>query len=173
MQTFLEYSLHRVRSYEPDRLKDLFKLLEKGGLVVTDRTHEENDPHIWVQAHPKPQEFDGIRVYLLGNICAFRVQKLPTTEPYGKSYLIDLQGIFDKILEKMGNDAKKDSKKAVKELVQAVAKKIKSFYFDAIRDEEEFVQDQLYGPERTDVGGAALVPSSGFDYSMKVYSDKN
>jgi hypothetical protein len=173
MQTFFEYALHRVKSFEPDRLKDLYRLLKAGGLVVVDKTNEQNDPHLWVQAHPTPQEFSGIRVYLLGNICAFRVQKLETTEPYGKAYLMDLQGIFDKILEKMGNKAQKSSKEAVKELIKSVSGEINAFYHDSIKDEEEFVQDQLYGPERSDVGGAALVPSSGFDYSMKVYADKN
>ena len=173
MKTFLEFAVHRVRDYEPERLHDLFRLLQKGGLVAIDRTHQQNDPHIWVQAHPKPQEFDGVRVYLLGNICAFRVQKLATTQPYGKSYQLDLQEMFNKILERMGNDAKTNMKLAVKELIKKVAEKIIGFYQLAIQDEEEFMQDQLYGPERTDVGGAALVPSSGFDYSMKVYSDKN
>ena len=173
MQTFLEYAIHRVRQNEPKKLKNLYKLLKQGGLVVIDRSHVEHDPHLWVQAHPKPEEFDGIRVYLLGNICAFRVQKLETTEPYGKSYLMDLQKMYDDIIEDMGDKAFEEPDKAMKRLIKEVADKIRKFYYDSIKDEEEFLQTQLDGPVRSDIGGATILPNSGFDYSSAVYSTKN
>jgi hypothetical protein len=173
MKTFLEYQLHRVKDYEPKRLHNLFQALQKGGLVAVDLTNEPNDPHIWVQAHPKPEEYDGIRVYLLGNICAFRVQKMKNTQPYGKSYSLDLQQMFDDILDDMGEEASDDMNKAVEKLIEEVGDRIRKFYIDSIRDEEDFIQNQLDGVDRDDVGGAALVPNSGVDYSSTVYSTKN
>jgi len=44
---------------------------------------------------------------------------------------------------------------------------------DSIKDEEEFLTNQLDGVDRDDIGGAALVPNSGIDYSSTVYSTKN
>jgi hypothetical protein len=148
-------------------------MLKKGGLDVIDRSHVQHDPHLWVQAHPKPEEFDGIRVYLLGNICAFRVQKLASTEPYGKSYLLDLQKMYDDILAEMGEEAYADPKKPTKKLIDEVGVKIRKFYVDSIKDEEKFLQTQLDGPTRSDIGGATILPNSGFDYSSAVYSTKN
>jgi len=174
MQTFLEYAINRVKTFEPQRLHSLFLALKKGGLAVINRIHQQNDPHIWVQAHPQPEEYRGIRVYLLGNICAFRVQKLENTQPYGKSYLLNMQEMYDDILENMGEKADdKDPAKAVEILIKQVSDTIRKFYIDSIKDEEEFLSAQLDGPSRQDIGGAALLPVTGIDYSSTVYSTKN
>ena len=173
MKTFLEYQLHRVKDYEPQRLHNLFKALQKGGLAAIDMTNAPRDPHIWVQAHSKPEEYDGIRVYLLGDICAFRVQKMKNTEPYGKSYSLDLQQMFDDILDDMGSKAKDHMNEAVDKLIAEISARIRKFYMDSIKDEEEFLTNQLDGVDRDDIGGAALVPNSGIDYSSTVYSTKN
>jgi hypothetical protein len=174
MQTFLEYAIHRVKTFEPKRLHNLYLALKKGGLAVINRIHQQNDPHLWVQAHPQPEEYRGLRIYLLGNICAFRVQKLEKTEPYGKSYLLDLQEMYDNILEDLGEEEdNKDPNMAMNILIKQMCDKIRKFYIDSIKDEEEFLSAQLNGPERQDIGGAAILPVTGIDYSSQVYSTKN
>lgn len=174
MQTFLEYAIHRVKTFEPKRLHNLYLALKKGGLAVINRIHQQNDPHLWVQAHPQPEEYRGLRIYLLGNICAFRVQKLESTEPYGKSYLLDLQEMYDNILEDLGEEEdNKDPNMAMNILIKQMCDKIRKFYIDSIKDEEEFLSAQLNGPERQDIGGAAILPVTGIDYSSQVYSTKN
>ena len=93
MKTFLEYQIHRIKQDNPKRLQTLKKCLVKSGLFVDDFTEGE-DCHLFVTAMPSPQEFEGIRIYCLGNICSYRVQKVKDTEPYGKAYLLDLQKTF-------------------------------------------------------------------------------
>lgn len=169
MKTFLEYSIHRVREHDPDKLKLLLAALTKAGLFVTDKTHEEKDPHLFVQAIPQPEEFEGIRIYILGNICAYRVQKLRDTEPYGKAYLLDLQGMYDDSIKQLGT--KGDKKFYVEDLIKKLGAKLKKFYIDSIKDEDEYLQSQLDGDDRTDIGGAMIAPTNGGDYANKVTAD--
>lgn len=169
MKTFLEYNIHRVREHDPDKLKLLLSALTKAGMFVLDKTDMEKDPHLFVQAIPQPEEFEGIRIYILGNICAYRVQKLKDTEPYGKAYLLDLQGMYDDSIRELGT--KGDKKFYIEDLLSKLGNKLKKFYFDSIRDEEEYIQSQLDGEDMTDIGSAMVVPTNGGDYANKVTAD--
>jgi hypothetical protein len=174
MLTFLEYSIHRVREQQPKKLGLLLKSIKSAGLVAIDHTDDEKDPHIFVRAHPQPEEFQGIRLYILGHIVAFRSQKLEDTAPYGKAYLLDMQKIYEDLLEEEDPKNEEEKKETLKKLVRIIGDKIRKYWSDTIEDEEEQLQDELGGMERTDIGGAMLAPAYGNDYSSAVYnSTKN
>jgi excinuclease UvrABC helicase subunit UvrB len=168
MKTFLEYSTHRVREHDPKKLELLFKALTKSGLFVADKTDLEKDPHLFVQAIPEPEEFEGIRIYILGNICAYRVQKLKDTEPYGKAYFLDVQKMYDDAIKDIGDAGDQNKKIYVDALIKKLGEKLQKFYKDSVKDEEEFISSQIDGDNRTDIGGAMLAPANGGDYANKV-----
>lgn len=166
MKTFLEYQVHRIKQDNPKRLQTLKKCLVKSGLFVDDFT-EGDDCHIFVTAKPSPQEFEGIRIYCLGNICSYRVQKLKDTEPYGKSYLLDLQKTFDDILEEKGMKA--SNKDCVEALIERIGKEIRDFFAQSMKDEDEYYQSEI----GSDPAGSMVLPAYSQDYSSSVYSTRN
>ena len=170
MKTYFEYQVHRIKQDNPKRLKTLMKCLIQSGLFVNDHTEDE-DCHIFVTAIPEPEEFEGIRIYCLGNICAYRVQKLKDTEPYGKSYLLDLQKTFDDILEEKG--MKTSNKDCVEAFIERIGKELRKFFKTSIEDEEEFIQSQIDVEDKTDPADAAILPAYTQDYSSSVYSTRN
>jgi hypothetical protein len=170
MKTFLEYQIHRIKQDNPKRLQTLMKVLIQSGLFVQDYT-ESYDPHIFVSAMPEPQEFEGIRIYCLGNICAYRVQKMKDTEPYGKSYLLDLQKTYDDILEEKG--MKSTNKDTVEAFIERLGKEIRKFFKTSMQDEEEFIKSQVDAEDRKDSGDAAILPAYSQDYSSSVYNTRN
>jgi hypothetical protein len=170
MLTFLEYSIHRVREQQPKKLKLLLQAIKAAGLVAIDHTDNEKDPHIFLKAFPQPEEFDGVRVYILGHIVAFRVQKNEGTSPYGKAYLLDMQKIYEDLLEEEDPNTEEEKRETLKKLVRKIGDKIRNFWKDSIKDEEEQLKDELGSMNRTDIGGAMLAPAYGGDYSNAVYS---
>lgn len=170
MKTFIEYQLHRVKQDHPRKLKLLSKMLTQSGLFVDDRFDDE-DSHIFVSAIPKPEEFDGIRIYFLGNVCCYRVQKMKDTEPYGNSYLLDLQKMFDDILIEKGQKA--SNKDCVEALIERVGKELRKFFANSIDDEEDYIQSQIDSDRGSDAGNAMIAPAYGTDYSSHVYSVRN
>jgi hypothetical protein len=170
MKTFLEYQIHRIKQDNPKRLKTLMKVLIQSGLFVNDHTEDE-DCHLFVTAMPPPQEFEGVRIYCLGNICAYRVQKLKDTEPYGKSYLLDLQKTFDDILEERG--MKTSNKDVVEAFIERLGKELRKFFKTSIKDEDEFIQSQMDAEDKSDPASAMVLPAYSPDYSSSVYSTRN
>lgn len=170
MKTFLEYQLHRIKQEHPKKLKLLSKMLTQSGLFVHDNTEDE-DCHIFVSAIPQPEEFEGIRIYFLGNVCSYRVQKMKDTEPYGKSYLLDLQKMFDDILMEKGNKA--SNKDCVEALIERCGKEIRKFFSQSIKDEDDYIQSQIDNETGPDAGSAMIAPTYGTDYASHVYSVRN
>jgi len=170
MKTFLEYQIHRIKQDNPKRLQTLKKCLVKSGLFVDDFTEGE-DCHLFVTAMPSPQEFEGIRIYCLGNICSYRVQKVKDTEPYGKAYLLDLQKTFDDILEEKGMKA--SNKDCVEAFIERIGKEIRDFFAQSMKDEDEFYQSEIDAEDKSDPASAMVLPAYTQDYSSSVYSTKN
>jgi len=57
--------------------------------------------------------------------------------------------MYDNILEDLGEEEdNKDPNKAMDILIKQMCDKIRKFYIDSIKDEEEFLSAQLDGPER-------------------------
>lgn len=142
MSLFLEFIDKKERDaiYHLKILKSLF---EKQGFKVVARI-KDDDPYIFVQNSDNNGDFGGIRIYEIGDIISFRVQKDPDTQPYGKAYELDVETMFEDLLEDH-----KDPKKAGKALIGSLTKELKRFFEKSAKAEKELSADD-----------AALSPSN-------------
>jgi hypothetical protein len=154
MQYFLEF-IDRKQRDAKKHLRLIEKALRKAKLHVYSHL-EDDDPHLFVKANNKKLSFEGIRVYHIGDGIAYRVQKLEKTEPYGKSYSLDADGMFN---DYMGEGM--DEKEAAQKVIDDLGREIKKFFHRSAEAEEEI---------RTGAkdGVGMIVKTGGSDYSSTV-----
>ena len=112
------------------QLSVLKKVLTNENMKVEDFTDKE-DPYIFVKSD-KDLSFDGIRIYKIGDGLAYRAQKENDTHPYGKSYLLPVEELWEDFL---GDNI--DEEKAGKELAEAITKEIKDFFDKSLKAEQD------------------------------------
>lgn len=138
------------------------KLLESKNMAVSDFLSEE-DPYIFLQNTVKNPSFDGVRIYKIGESIAFRVQKEAKTHPYGKSYMLDIEGMYDDLI----SDHYKEERAGM-EIIESIVKEFQSFF----KKSQEAEQDLRSGEFNRDKDplGRVLVRQTGTDYSNIVMS---
>jgi hypothetical protein len=98
------------------------KMLEHQGVKVRDHLGND-DPYLFVKNPTgKKTEFDGVRLYKVGDALAYRVQKEESTHPYGIAYPLDIETTFDDLLGDMKEE------KAGEMIIKALAREIKTFF---------------------------------------------
>ena len=156
MQIFLEF-IDRKQREAKRQLRLIEKALRKAKLHVYSHIEDEDeDPHLFVKANNKKLSFEGIRIYHIGDGIAYRVQKLEKTEPYGKSYSLDADEMFNDF---MGEGM--DDKEAAEKVINEIGKEIKKFFHKSAKAEEKLRTGQKDG-----VG--MIVKTGGSDYSSTV-----
>ena len=138
------------------------KLLERQGIGVTDHLNED-DPFLFVKSPTKSLSFDGIRIYKIGDVLAYRVQKQEMTHPYGKAYPLDLEEMYN---DYMGDDYK--AEEAAHQIIQAVTEEIKKFFTKSAEAENDIRSAEL--DQNSDGQGRIIVRTTGTDYSNLVHS---
>jgi hypothetical protein len=134
-------------------------VIEQQGFAVKDHLDDE-EPYIYVK-NPNKSSFDGIRVYkVLANI-GFRVQKEESTHPYGKSYALDVEEMYEDLLE----DDKKDSK-AAENVMKMIGEELKRF-FDRSAEAEKEIRSSEFDQDG-DPLDKVVIKSSGTDYSNNI-----
>lgn len=119
--TFLEFVDRKDRE-SANHLEILRKVFEDGGIKVKS-AHKGTDPYLYVINPYQDDYFGGIRVYVIGGIPAYRVQNREDTEPYGKSYQLNVEEMFNDLLSDH-----RDPDKAAKALAKDIVKSIKNFF---------------------------------------------
>jgi len=156
MEFFLEF-IDRKQREAKKQLKLVEKALRKAKLHVYSHLEDEDeDPYIFVKSNNKKLSFEGVRVYHIGDGIAYRIQKLESTEPYGKSYELNAEEMFNDF---MSDDM--DEKEAANKVMEAIGKEIKNFFHKSAKAEEELRTGQKDG-----VG--MIVKTGGSDYSSTV-----
>ncbi len=139
------------------------QILERQGMAVTSHL-DDDDPFVFIKSPTKSLSFDGIRIFKpASDIMAFRVQKQEDTAPYGKSYLLDLEEMFN---DYMGDDYKPED--AAQQCIQAVTEEVKKFFKKSVDAENDIRNAEL--DQDKDGMGKILVKSSGTDYSNNISS---
>lgn len=154
MKQFLEF-VDRKQRESKKHLKLIEKCLSKNGLHVYSHLEETDDPYIFVKS-PKSLSFEGIRIYEIGDMIAYRVQREEKTEPYGKAYWLDVEDMFNDFISE--NMSEED---AGKKVVETVAYEIKNF-FNKSKKAEEDLQDTSKD------GNGLIIKTGGTDYSTSV-----
>jgi hypothetical protein len=109
------------------------KLLRSQGMKVENYLKEEDDPYIFCFNPSRMSSFDGIRIYKVGDNIAFRVQKESRTHPFGKSYPLDLEAMYNDLL----TDEGVNEGQAGKKIIEAVAKELTQFFEKSMEAEKE------------------------------------
>lgn len=123
IKTWNEFVDYKVRDVFK-KLKIVGALLQKGHFKVEDFIHEDEDPYIFVHT-PKKYDlsFGGIRIYSIGEGLAYRVQNEKDTHPYGESYNLDIEAMWNDLLSEYG-----DEEKCGKKIISALYSEILHFF---------------------------------------------
>lgn len=154
MQQFLEF-VDRKQREGKKHLKLIERLLRKGGMQVYPHIENEEQPYIFVKGTPK-LSFEGLRIYEIGEMIAYRIQKQEKTEPYGKSYMLDIEEMFNDF---MSENMKEDE--AGHKVIESVVEEIKKFF-----QKSEKAELELKDSGQDDNG--LVMKTGGTDYSSTV-----
>lgn len=134
MKSFSNFLDKKIRT-DKHQLSLIKKMLEHEGVKVRDHLGNE-DPYLFVKNPTSEKtEFDGVRLYKVGDALAYRVQKEESTHPYGIAYPLDIEQTFDDLLGDMKEE------KAGELVIKALAKEIKTF-FEKSSAAEEIIRDR-------------------------------
>lgn len=120
-------------------------VLKEGGVEVKDFLKGE-DPHLYVPSTKKSLDFGGVRVYKIGSTIAYRIQNDSDTQPYGMSYPLDVEGMFEELVGEMGEED------AAEEIKKAVAEEINHFFEKSLEAQDE-IGPQPFDPQSKIVAG--------------------
>src|SRR5581483_6254789 len=141
MLNFTEFIDKKEREAKK-QLKIIEQILSKDGIKVKDHLGDD-DPYIYVHNPEKSSLFGGIRIYKVGDNIAYRVQKEEKTEPFGKAYGMDIEEMFEDLI----NDFKPED--AGKKIIHAVVQEVKKFFERTAKAEKE-LRDKEF--DRTGMG---------------------
>ncbi|MEI8269819.1 MAG: hypothetical protein WCG45_00460 [bacterium] len=128
---FFEF-VNRKQRESIKHLKIIKKMLEQSNVKVQGFLDDEN-PYIFVKNPLKEKlEFEGIRIYQIGEMIAYRVQREKDTEPYGKSYLLDLEDMFNDFMSE-----NIEEEKAGEMVVNGVINELKKFFEKSVEAESK------------------------------------
>jgi len=153
MKQFVEF-IDRKQREAKKHLDLIERLLKKGGMQVSSYLEDE-DPYIFVKSPEHKLSFDGIRVYEIGEMIAYRVQREKNTEPFGKAYLLDIEDMFNDF---MSENMKEDE--AGHKVIKSVVIELKKFFEKSSEAEEEMASNQD--------GAGVILKTGGTDYSSQV-----
>lgn len=153
-QQFLEF-VDRKQREAIKHLTLMEKLLNTSGMQVSSFLEDEN-PYIFVKSPNNRLGFDGIRIYEIAGMVAYRVQREIKTEPFGKAYLLDIEDMFNDF---MSENMKEED--AGKKVVESVIKEIKKFFDKSAKAEQELIDN---GQD----GAGIILKTGGTDYSSNV-----
>lgn len=145
------------------QLKIIEQLLSSQGFSVKNHLNEgdEDDPYVFVYNPNKNTSFDGVRIYKIGDIISFRIQKESETHPYGSAYILDIEKMFDDLM----SEENMNEIKAGKLIMKAVSKELSSF-FNKSEEAESDARGGMVNLPNDDIA----IRSTGTDYSNMIYS---
>lgn len=153
-QQFLEF-VDRKQREAIKHLGLMEKLFKNSGMQVSAFLEDEN-PYLFVKSPNHRLSFDGVRIYEIGGMITYRVQRELKTEPFGKAYLLDVEDMFNDFMSE-----NMEEEEAGKKVVESVIKEIKKFFDKSAKAEQELVDS---GQD----GAGIVLKTGGTDYSSSV-----
>ena len=156
MECFLEF-VDRKQREARRHLRIIEAMLKKSGLNVKGHL-DDDEPYVFLKTTNNKLSFEGVRIYQVGSIVAYRCQQEEKTEPYGKAYMLNLEEMFNDF---MSENMKEED--AGKKVIHSVLLELKNFFEKSAEAEKELKQ--------MDFGnGGLIVRTGGTDYSSLVFS---
>jgi len=141
------------------------KVLKQGGMNVSNFLETGDDPYIFLRNPQGGTSFGGVRIYKIGSNMAYRVQKEDKTHPYGKAYLLDVEGMFEDLI------SDQTEQQAGEEVIKAIAEELRKFFSQSADAEKEIRQGEF--DQKSDPMGRVTINTHGSDYSNTVNSNYN
>ena len=153
---FLEF-VNRKQREARRHLQIIEQVLKNAGLSAK-AFLEEDQPYVYLKSTNPKVSFEGVRIYEVGGMIAYRVTKEKDTEPYGRAYQLDLEDMFN---DYMSESPKEEE--AGKKVMKSVVSELKRF-FDMSADAERDLKDRGTGD------GGVILKTGGTDYSSLVFN---
>lgn len=159
--TFKEFVDKKTRESKK-QLYTIEKVLKKEGMNVVNFL-EDDEPHIFLRNPQGGTSFDGVRIYKIGGNIAYRVQKEDRTHPYGKAYLLDVEGMFEDLISDQTEQT------AGEQVIKSIAQELRKFFEKNAEAEKEIRQSEF--DQKSDPMGRVTINSGGADYANSVNSN--
>lgn len=144
------------------QLKMVMKLLQHEGFTVDSFLDSEEDPYIFLHTSDDQLSFEGVRIYKLGDIMAYRIQKEKDTHPYGRAYELDLEEMFNDLLADNG-----DEKKSGEKVIKTVKEQFDRFFKKSVLAEKD-LKSLEYENDAEDGTGKVVVRNTNLDYGLTI-----
>ena len=161
MSTFGEF-VNKTARQAKKRLDLVEKVLVRERFVVRPHLDDTVEPYIYVANSNNRLSFGGVRVYITGESVAYRVQKDDKTHPYGKSYRLDIEEMYNDLM----SEEDMTEKKAATEVIEAVGKELNKFFQESLKAEKEIKHSEF--DAIGDPLGRVSVRSSMTDYGSLI-----
>jgi hypothetical protein len=158
MKLFREF-IDRKQREAKRHLKIIEQVLQKSGLQAKGYFSSDEEPYVFVKAPSKKLSFEGVRIYEIGEMVAYRVVKEEKTEPYGKAYRLNLEEMFNDYM----SENKMKEEEAAQKVIESVVLELKKFF--AKSEEAEQQLKDVNGSESN-----VILKTGGTDYSSLVFS---
>jgi hypothetical protein len=162
MRSFRDFYENKVR-LTIKQLNIIAAVMEKAGFRVDHYLGEQfDDPYVYIYNPNQNTSFAGVRLYKIGDKIAYRVQRENKTHPYGMAYSLEVELMFDDLME----EGELKPEKIGEKVMEMVVKEIRAFFEESAEaehgDEEQEKRDDGLGMVhiRNPLGG---------DYSSMVH----
>lgn len=142
------------------QLKIVSEILSRGGFHSQPFLEGIGDPYVYVRNPDTSSSFGGIRIYKIGDTIAYRIQRRPDSNPYGKAYELNIEEMFnDLISDDYGEE------KAGKKVMQGVIGEIRKFFNDSTNADRDLRNADT---SVVDATNRIIIGAGGTDYSNNV-----
>lgn len=161
MSTFGEFVDKKMR-VSRKRLDLVERVLVREKFIVRPHLDDTEEPYLYIASPHTRLSFGGVRIYITGESVAYRVQKDDKTHPYGKSYRLDIEEMYDDLM----SEEEMTEKKAVVQVVEAVGKELNKFFQESLKAEKEIKHSEF--DAIGDPLGRVAIRQSTMDYGNLV-----
>jgi hypothetical protein len=152
---FLEF-LDRRHRESKRKLRLVKKLLEQGDVNVVSHL-DDDEPFLYVKSPENGSNFGGIRIYEIGGVIAYKIQRTEDAHPYGDAYLLDLEEMFHDYMTETDSE-----QKAGKKVIKSAIREIKRF-FEKSTEAESVLLNKEPDPK-------VIMKTGGTDYASMLLS---
>lgn len=143
------------------QLRLIGEMLGRHGMKVQNFLEGDDDPYIFVQNPEAGSSFGGLRIYRVGEMLAYRVQKEAQTYPYGRAYGLKIEDMYNDLIS---DDIKEEE--AGKRVIESVGKEIKKFFEISQKAERDNQRQAMTASG--DPMNRVLITTNGADYSTNL-----
>lgn len=162
MKTFNAF-IDKKQRESKKHLKLVKKIFDSKGMKCNEHL-EDDDPYIFLFTKNKDLNFEGIRIYKIGNQLAFRIQKEEKTHPFGEAYALNIEEMFDDLMADEHNP-----EKAGKEVVKAVISEVERFFKKTGQAEKDLISSKFDNKD----GNGIAIRNTATDFSNLISMGRN